>query len=202
MAKLKLGIVILAAGAASRFGRCKQLAEFQHKPLLQHVIDEAKQLNAQELVVVTGRWHDAISEAQRNGTISSVTLIKNDRWQQGMSSSIALATECIADSCDQLLVLLSDQILVTADQLKALVELAGAGNACASFKNTLGPPAVFSAALFPSLLTLSEAVGAKQLLLNPDSTVRKMRLDAAAWDIDTPEDLEQLSDSSAYTFGN
>lgn len=186
MAKLKLGIVILAAGAASRFGRCKQLAEFQHKPLLQHVIDEAKQLNAQELVVVTGRWHDAISEAQRNGTISSVTLIKNDRWQQGMSSSIALATECIADSCDQLLVLLSDQILVTADQLKALVELAGAGNACASFKNTLGPPAVFSAALFPSLLTLSEAVGAKQLLLNPDSMVRKMRLDAAAWDIDTP----------------
>ena len=56
MAKLKLGIVILAAGAASRFGRCKQLAEFQHKPLLQHVIDEAKQLDAQELVVVTGSF--------------------------------------------------------------------------------------------------------------------------------------------------
>ncbi|MDG1034605.1 MAG: hypothetical protein P8O92_10205, partial [Luminiphilus sp.] len=75
-------------------------------------------------------------------------------------------------------------------------------NACATFKDTLGPPAIFSATLFPTLLTLSEAVGAKQLLLNPDSTVRKMRLDAAAWDIDTPEDLEQLSDSSAYTFGN
>lgn len=202
MAKLKLGIVILAAGAASRFGRCKQLTEFQHKPLLQHVIDEAKQLDAQELVVVTGRWHDAISEAQRNGTISSVTLIKNDRWQRGMSSSIALATECIADSCDQLLVLLSDQILVTADQLKALVELAGTDNACASFKNTLGPPAVFSAALFPSLLSLSEVVGAKRLLLNSDYKVRKMRLDAAAWDIDTPEDLERLSDASYYIFGN
>ena len=91
---------------------------------------------------------------------------------------------------------------MTADQLKALVELAGTDNACASFKNTLGPPTVFSAALFPSLLTLSETVGAKQLLLNPDSTVRKMRLDAAAWDIDTPEDLEHLRDSSAYIFGN
>ena len=119
-----------------------------------------------------------------------------------MSSSIVLATERIADRCDQLLILLSDQVLVTADQLKALVELAGEGNACASFKNTLGPPAIFSAPLFPTLLTLSEAVGAKQLLLNSDYTVRKMRLDAAAWDIDTPEDLERLSDANAYIFGN
>ena len=202
MAEPKLGIAILAAGEASRFGRCKQLAEFQYKPLLQHVIDEAKQLKASELFVVTGRWHDAISEAQQNGTISGVTLIKNDRWQHGMSSSIALATEHIADRCDQLLVLLSDQILVTADQLKALVELAGEGNACASFKNTLGPPAIFSATLFPSLLTLSEAMGAKQLLFNSDYTVRRMRLDAAAWDIDTPEDLERLIDASTYIFGN
>ena len=202
MSELKLGIAILAAGEASRFGRCKQLAEFEHKPLLQHVIDEATQLNASELFVVTGRWHDAISEAQRNGTNSCVTLIKNDRWQHGMSSSIALATERIADRCDQLLVLLSDQILVTADQLQALVELAGEANACASFKNTLGPPAIFSATLFPSLLTLPKTGGAKQLLLNSNYTVRKMPLDAAAWDIDTPEDLERLIDTSAYIFGN
>ena len=41
MTEPRLGIVILAAGEARRFGACKQLALFHTKPLLQHVIDAA-----------------------------------------------------------------------------------------------------------------------------------------------------------------
>ena len=48
------GIIILAAGSASRFGSAKQLLHFNNKTLLQHVIDEAVGSGVEPIVVITG----------------------------------------------------------------------------------------------------------------------------------------------------
>lgn len=203
MTEPRLGIVILAAGEARRFGACKQLALFHKKPLLQHVIDAALPLRPSRLVVMTGKYHEAIAAAKNEGVVTGAELIHNPDWSSGMSSSIRLGCELLADDCDQLLVLLADQVLVTSSELKTLTAQAvGGGSACAGFSETVGPPAVFSRAWYPNLLTLNAENGAKKLLTDPAKEVTIVPMKSAGWDIDSKDDLERLSDVSSYVFGN
>ena len=126
MTESQLGIVILAAGEARRFGACKQLAEFQGKPLLQHVLDAALALPYKRLIVVTGKYDQEIKKAFEDGLVSGAEQVYNPDWPEGMSSSIRLGCQLLASDCDQILVLLSDQVLVSTDELSALVGEAAA----------------------------------------------------------------------------
>ena len=203
MTEPRLGIVILAAGEARRFGACKQLALFHTKPLLQHVIDAALPLRPTRLVVMTGKYHEAIAEANDEGVVTGAELIYNPGWSSGMSSSIRLGCELLSDDCDQLLVLLADQVLVSTSELETLIAQAVDGSsACAGFSETVGPPAVFSRAWYPDLLTLNAENGAKKLLTDPAKQVTIVPMKSAGWDIDSKDDLERLSDVSSYIFGN
>ena len=203
MTEPRLGIVILAAGEARRFGACKQLALFHTKPLLQHVIDAALPLRPTRLVVMTGKYHEAIAAANDEGVLSGAELIYNPDWSSGMSSSIRLGCELLSDNCDQLLVLLADQVLVSTSELETLIaQTIDGGSACAGFSETVGPPAVFSRAWYPDLLTLNAENGAKKLLTDPAKQVAIVPIKSAGWDIDSKDDLERLSDVSSYIFGN
>ena len=203
MTESRLGIVILAAGEARRFGACKQLALFHKKPLLQHVIDAALPLRPKRLIVMTGKYHEAIAAAKDEGVVTGAELIYNPDWSSGMSSSISLCCELLADDCDQLLVLLADQVLVATSELETLIAQAVDGvSACAGFSETVGPPAVFSRAWYPDLLTLNAENGAKKLLTDPAKQVTIVPMKSAGWDIDSKDDLERLSDVSSYIFGN
>ena len=203
MTEPRLGIVILAAGEARRFGACKQLALFHTKPLLQHVIDAALPLRPTRLVVMTGRYHEAIAVANDEGFVTGAELIHNPDWSSGMSSSIRLGCELLSDDCDQLLVLLADQVLVSTCELETLIAQAvDGGSACAGFSETVGPPAIFSRAWYPDLLTLNAENGAKKLLTDPAKQVAIVPMKSAGWDIDSKDDLERLSDVSSYIFGN
>ena len=203
MTEPRLGIVILAAGEARRFGACKQLALLHTKPLLQHVIDAALPLRPTRLVVMTGKYHEDIVSAKDQGVVTGAELIHNPDWSSGMSSSIRLGCELLADDCDQLLVLLADQVLVSTSELETLTAQAvDGGSACAGFSETVGPPAVFSRAWYPDLLTLNTENGAKKLLTDPAKQVAVVPIKSAGWDIDSKDDLERLSDVSSYIFGN
>ncbi len=203
MTEPRLGIVILAAGEARRFGACKQLALLHTKPLLQHVIDAALPLRPTRLVVMTGKYHEDIVSAKDQGVVTGAELIHNPDWSSGMSSSIRLGCELLADDCDQLLVLLADQVLVSTSELETLTAQAvDGGSACAGFSETVGPPAVFSRACYPDLLTLNAENGAKKLLTDPAKQVTIVPMKSAGWDIDSKDDLERLNDVSRYIFGN
>ena len=203
MTESRLGIVVLAAGEARRFGACKQLVEFQDKPLLQHVIDAALALPHKRLMVVTGKYDQEIKKAFKSGMVSGAEQVYNPDWPEGMSSSIRLGCQLLASDCDQILVLLADQILVSADELHSLIdETDSTGIACAGFSGTVGPPALFGRAFYPALLSLNAENGAKRILTNPENHVRVFPMASAGWDIDTPEDLENLADVGSYIFGN
>jgi molybdenum cofactor cytidylyltransferase len=152
---------------------------------------------------MTGKYHEAIAAASDEGVVTSADLIYNPHWSSGMSSSIRLACELLSDDCDQLLVLLADQVLVSTNELETLVaEAADGGSACAGFSETVGPPAVFSRGWYPDLLTLNAENGAKQLLTDSAKQVTIVPMKSAGWDIDSKDDLERLTDVSSYIFGN
>jgi len=199
----QLGILILAAGEARRFGGCKQLALFHNKPLLQHVVDAALPLPHKRFMIITGRYSEEIKTAVGTGAFSGAEIVYNPNWSEGMSSSIRLGCKLLAKDCDQLLVLLSDQILVSTEELLTLViSTDNHGIACAGLGDTVGPPAVFGHSYYPDLLLLNAENGAKSLLTNPKNHVRVIPMQSASWDIDSPEDLENLVDVGSYIFGN
>jgi molybdenum cofactor cytidylyltransferase len=97
MTEPRLGIVILAAGEARRFGACKQLALFHMKPLLQHVIDAALPLQPARLVVMTGKYHEAIAAAKNEGDVTGAEHSLHPDRSAGRSSSITLACALQSD---------------------------------------------------------------------------------------------------------
>lgn len=97
--KGKLGIIILAAGSSSRLGQPKQLLSYQHKSLLQHTIDAAKNIRDAIVVLILGGNYAAIAE--QTG-LSGLNVMYNADWEEGMSSSIrAGLSALLRESADQ-----------------------------------------------------------------------------------------------------
>ena len=88
------GIIIVAAGSASRFGSIKQLLHFNNKTLLQHAIDEAVDAGAGSVIVVTGAHAD---EILKNINHEQVEIVHNENWQRGIASGIVAGVQKAID---------------------------------------------------------------------------------------------------------
>ena len=81
-----IGGLILAAGAGSRFGGGKQLAELDGVPLLEHSILAMTHAPVGRVVVVLGAGADeVISGVNPHGA----DFVVCDRWDEGQSASLA-----------------------------------------------------------------------------------------------------------------
>ena len=114
----RVGAVVLAAGASSRFGDVKLLAPLEGRPLLQHVLDTARAAGVGEVVVVLGDAADRIERAIRWGTERRV---RNPDPSAGLSSSLRIGLAALGEGSDAALFLLGDQPLVRLDVIRALV---------------------------------------------------------------------------------
>ncbi|OMH26577.1 nucleotidyltransferase family protein [Motiliproteus sp. MSK22-1] len=204
----QIAVMIMAAGQASRFGSCKQLTIIEGKPLLQHCIDKANQLSPDQVYVVTGAWHSAISAARINADIQNATLIKHIDWINGLGSSIAQGVSRLAPDYSGVLILLADQIALEVAELQQLItRFNGSNIVCGYYQNKRGVPAIFGANSFSRLQALTGDQGAKSLLYRshsdndcPDSNapeVIEYPMPAAAIDIDCREDLQKWLKRSA-----
>ena len=59
---MRVAAVVLAAGAASRFGSPKSLARLDGRPILEHVLDAVREAGIGEVIVVLGHAADEIEE--------------------------------------------------------------------------------------------------------------------------------------------
>jgi len=115
----KLNIVILAAGKGTRMH--SQLPKVLHKlagkPLLQHVIDNAKQLNPAKIVVVYGYGGDAVPTAFAHEEI--IWVLQSEQLGTGHAMQQAMPH---LDVDATTLILLGDVPLVSIESCKALLE--------------------------------------------------------------------------------
>lgn len=187
-----LAVVILAAGEARRFGSAKQLAEVNGKPLLQHVIETCQQLEGTDLFVTLGANSE---EIQSQLEIDRQNLIPNPEWQEGIGSSVRVATNQLQKNYQAILFVAGDQPLISETQLSALIfkwhespELICA----ASYMDTVGVPAIFPQSFYRNLLQLQGDQGAKKLLVENSHNVRLVNIPEAAIDIDHPANISCL----------
>lgn len=185
--------LVLAAGAARRFGSPKGLADYRGRPLIRHVVESvstaiATRGPASAVTVVLGPEPEPLREAL-SGT--EVDIAINERWSDGLSSSLRLGIQSLPPGTSAVLIVLADQVLVASDEYQRLLDVARTNPErpiAAAYDDTVGVPAVFPARYFERLSALQGDRGAGSLLKSDDQVV-PIDMPSAAFDIDTPEQL-------------
>ncbi|HEX5538411.1 MAG TPA: NTP transferase domain-containing protein, partial [Methylophilaceae bacterium] len=124
MSDNKLNIVILAAGKGTRMhsAKPKVLHTLAGKPLLQHVIDCAKQLNPQKIIVIYGYGGDAVP----NSLAQEPVICVEQAEQLGTGHAVQQALPHLeADALT--LILLGDVPLISVDSCERLLQQAESG---------------------------------------------------------------------------
>jgi len=188
---MRLGAVILAAGAATRMGCIKQLLVFRGRTLVEGAILQAQEAGFAPVVVVLGARADEVRLAVARTTAEWVV---NQNWTSGMGSSIKAGIEKIPADVDGVAVLLADQPFVTAEHLQAMVRVFRSPILAARYAGTLGVPALFGRAVFARLRALPDEAGARALLRGSVVEVAPFDLPEAATDIDTPGEFAAIID--------
>lgn len=121
MSKKPLNIVILAAGKGTRMhsNKPKVLHEIGGKPILAHVIDCAKSLNPQKIIVVYGYGGEIVREAFAQENITWV----NQAEQLGTGHAVQQAAPYLDDDANTL-IMLGDVPLVDKEACERLIQSA------------------------------------------------------------------------------
>ncbi len=195
----RVAAVVLAAGGSSRLGHAKQLVEHDGESLVARAARAALGTGASPVIVVVGAGATLVRAALRD---VPVTVVTNDRWQDGLASSLAAGVRAaLGSDVDGVLVTLADQPLVDSAALLRLVTAWPAGGIAASHygatstDSAVGAPALFARAHAESLVALTGDAGAGRWLRARAATVGDVvavPMDAAVLDVDTPADVARL----------
>jgi molybdenum cofactor cytidylyltransferase len=184
-----LHVLVLAAGASTRFGSPKQLVKVRGQPLMHRTVSLATQVAGNAVSVVLGAHADQLAPLLKH---SPASVLINRQWEEGMASSLRLGVSRLPPGTEAVLVLLADQVSVTALDLQ---RLAGSWRQqpewliAASYAGHTGVPAIFPHWTFSAFSELRGDTGARQVLVRHADRCLRLPMPNAAIDIDTPEDL-------------
>jgi molybdenum cofactor cytidylyltransferase len=183
--------LVLAAGGSDRLGRPKQLLRFGPVTLLGHVLDTARACDFDQLLCVVGGGADAVL---RGVDFGGVTVVENEQYGQGCSSSIAAALTVVDPRCEVLVLMLGDQPGVSVATVTAL--LAGRGDAplaACAYVDGRGHPLAFARSTFAALAGLHGDKGVWKLMdRGGDEVVDVPVAGPIPRDVDTWEDYEAV----------
>jgi molybdenum cofactor cytidylyltransferase len=191
MSAESLFTVVLAAGKSSRFGSLKQLQEYAGNSLVGRAVRLAEETCGPRSILVAGKdWKEvAASCAPLRGF-----MVVNSEYEDGIASSISCGVRAVSSIADAVLLMLADQPLITQEHLQDLV-----GNwrdspdsiVASAYAGTSGPPVIFPRRYFAQLMALEGDQGARSIIKSSPDRVRLISFEAAALDVDRPEDLPE-----------
>lgn len=184
-------IVILAAGAGTRFGGNKLSALVKNKPLYEHTLERVQAFGAFSAFIVTGS-EEIASEAEKRG----ITPVWNREPEKGISLSLVLGLKKALESRTDLrgvLFSVCDQPGLdtsTMQQIFRTSSLHPGSIVCAGSGTRTGNPVCWDAVYFPELLELTGDEGGRQIMRKHREKVRIVQADPEELkDIDRKEDL-------------
>jgi CTP:molybdopterin cytidylyltransferase MocA len=184
-----IGGLVLAAGAATRFGSHKQLALLDGVPLLEHSLRAVAAAPVDRLVVVLGAGADEIATRV---DLHGAEAVVCPRWEEGQSASLACGLGALA-ACEAAVVTLGDQPRVASDAVRRVIAARnGAAAVRATYGGKPGHPVLLERKLFEPLRDVTGDLGARNLLLSV--SVLEVPCDdlGGGEDVDTPAELDAL----------
>jgi len=187
--------VILAAGDSRRFGKPKQLLDWEGRPLVTHIVDTAWMAGFTHIAVVVGAEAEAVKAALHS---RPVHLIHNYRWHQGLSSSVYAGVIALPARAEAAHFIPVDQPLLTPRLLRAFVtqwRASGKGIVVpVTPQGERGNPVLFARRYFEELASLSGDVGGRALLSRHPQEIAYLPVEVP-WllaDVDTPDAYQRL----------
>ncbi|HNB21569.1 MAG TPA: nucleotidyltransferase family protein [Candidatus Melainabacteria bacterium] len=188
----KVSAVVLAAGASSRFGGLKQIADFKGQPLIEHVQTVLLSCSIEEVAVVLGCSHEQIAQH----ILPEVRMFLNEQWKEGIASSVRKAAGFALESgASHLLIFVCDQPFISSclvDKIVALSKFEPEKVIACRYGDTIGVPALFPASYYKNLLALEGDTGAKFVIKNA-SGLEIVDFPEGANDVDFRSDLVQAN---------
>lgn len=190
----RVAAVVLAAGESSRFGGNKLLAPLDGVPVVRAAVANAAAGGVDEVVVVLGRNAAEVREAVDH---PGARFVVNDRYSEGLSTSIRAGIGALTTGIDAALIVLGDQPRMPAAVIPALLARYRHDRPAAVvpiYRGTPANPVLFDRSLFAGLGSLRGDRGARALIEGLRSGVATVAFDhEVPADVDTPGDLEDLA---------
>ena len=194
---MKVAAVVLAAGAGSRFGGGKLLAELDGRAIVGHVVDAARTAGLEPIVVVgppTGEL-DGLD-------LGAVRRVTNETPQEGLSSSVRIGLRELDGNQEvgAAVILPGDQPRVRPEVIRQLIDVADATPAplliAPLYDDDAAPnPILARRAAWRLADELVGDRGFGPLLADRPDLVQRVRVAGANPDIDTREDLARLAEA-------
>lgn len=187
--------LVLAAGAGTRFGAPKALADFGGERLVDRAVRTLHDAGCGPILVVLGAQAGQVVAA---ATLRGAAVLVNDGWSEGLGSSLRCGlTALTAHPVEAAVLLLVDQPRIGADVVRRLLaHRDGAAQAVvASYAGKPRNPVLLERSAWPDVAASAVGdVGARGWLRTHADRVRTVACDdlGSADDIDTPADLTRI----------
>jgi nicotine blue oxidoreductase len=183
--------VLLAAGAATRFGGRKQLALLEGRPLLEHALAVAAASDTDLTVLVLGAYAEEIEAAVELG---DAQVVHAPDWERGRAASLRAGLAALPADVEAAVITLGDEPYVSPAATARLLAGRRPGLAAlrASYGGRPGHPVLVERRLFarledPGGRRPGQILKAAGALLVPCDDL------GASVDVDTPTQLAQLA---------
>lgn len=194
-------VLVLAAGASSRFGSPKVVQTLAgpagtRVTLLDWAIRQGRLLS-DDVRVVCGAWYPLV---RFRCSVQPARWVYAENWQDGMAASLAAGVRSLGSGAQGVFVLLADQPLLKPEALKAL----GVAARCcpdepvaADYGKRPGVPAYLPRAFWPAVLALQGDRGAGGILA--EANAQRLDIPGVHDDIDTPADWRRICELISQT---
>ncbi len=184
--------ILLAAGASRRMGSDKLGLPWRDSTVLASTLARWDGVPEFDEILLVRR------QETKDTRLPRVRTLVNTKAQEGMGSSLRLASESLPTGCEAVVIGLADMPEIASDTISALVEawrpFGSAGIVAPVFGGQRGHPVVLGSDYFPALRLLAGDSGARSILQDHLKELHFVNVDdpGILFDLDTPANLEQL----------
>ena len=185
---ISIGCVVLAAGNSTRFGKNKLLAGIEGKSMIERALEAVPAEKLSFVTVVT--QYDSVAELA--GAFGFERVV-NEHPELGISCSVRLGTEALADRCEGILYMVADQPWLKRGSVARMTDAFREHPDCiiaASSGGKRGNPCIFPRACFGELRSLSGDTGGRAVIERHRDKLLMFELpEEELSDVDAPEDI-------------
>ena len=119
--KNKIAVIILAAGMGTRMksDKAKVLHEIANQPMIIYVVDAARKVAGDDVIVVIGNQAQTVRECLSE---TNELIFAHQDKQLGTAHAVLCALPHIPDHCEEVIILCGDVPLIQAETLNGLVK--------------------------------------------------------------------------------